>query len=110
MLGQMDRVSVDVRDCGYDADHFTVALSLPVSMALRQHAINVYVAERLAGTDDADQFDEDDVVPIKQVWKWLFPRRMEEAMGKKCVAGEGCQFYLELQVNFDKDEEELQCL
>jgi hypothetical protein len=35
MLPEMDKVGNDARECGYDADHFTVALSLPISMALR---------------------------------------------------------------------------
>jgi hypothetical protein len=71
----------------------------------RQHSINVYLKEKMG-----DEFDEDDVVPIKQVWKWIFPHRMQEAMAKKYVTGETCQFFMELQVKFDKDEEELACL
>ena len=47
--------------CGYDADHFTVAVSLPVSLALRAHAVNVMIEEKVK------EFDRDDVVPIKQV-------------------------------------------
>ena len=45
-----------------------------------------------------DAFDEDEVVPIKQVWKWIFPKKMEAAVGKRFVTGESCQFYIELQV------------
>ena len=45
-----------------------------------------------------DAFDEDDVVPIKQVWKWIFPKKMETAVGKRFVTGDSCQFYIELHV------------
>ena len=45
-----------------------------------------------------DAFDEDEVVPVKQVWKWIFPKKMEAAVGKRFVTGESCQFYIELQV------------
>ena len=45
-----------------------------------------------------DAFDEDDVVPIKQVWKWIFPKKMEAAVGKRFVTGDSCQFYIELHV------------
>ena len=43
MNAELDRVSGDVRDCGYDADHFTVAISLPISLALREHSVKVYL-------------------------------------------------------------------
>ena len=39
MHAELDRVSGDVRHCGYDADHFTVAISLPISLALREHSV-----------------------------------------------------------------------
>ena len=45
-----------------------------------------------------EAFDEEEVVPIKQVWKWIFPKKMEAAVGKRFVTGECCQFYIELQV------------
>ena len=43
MHAELDRVSGDVRDCGYDADHFTVAISLPISLALREHSVKEYL-------------------------------------------------------------------
>ena len=55
--------------CGYDSDHYTVAVSLPVSLALRSHAINVML-------EGIENFDEDDVVPIKQVRE--YPDRLEQ--------------------------------
>ena len=58
------QVCSEIQTCGYDCPHFTIAISLPVSLALREHSINLYLKEKLG--EDAD-FDEDDVVPIKQV-------------------------------------------
>ena len=46
---------------GYDADHFTIAISLPVSLTLRNHSLNLYLEEKVPN------FDDDIVVPIKQV-------------------------------------------
>ena len=45
----------------YDENHFTVAISLPVSLTLRQHSICLHLADKL------EDFDEDEVIPIKQV-------------------------------------------
>ena len=105
MHAELDRVSGDVRHCGYDADHFTVAISLPISLALREHSIKEYLGRKMG-----DAFDEDEVVPLKQVWKWIFPMKMEAAVGKRYVTGDACQFYIELKIEYDKDEEELKCL
>jgi len=85
----------------YDETHFTVALSLPVSLTLRHHAICLYLATKVP------DFDDDDVIPIKQVWKWLFPKRIEKRIGKKFVTGHNCEFYIELQLDFENDEMEL---
>ena len=51
----------EVVNSEYDSKHFTIALGLPVSLALRNHSINLYLAEKL------ESFDEEEVAPIKQV-------------------------------------------
>lgn len=76
----------------YDERHFTVAISLPVSLTLRHHSICLYLAKKI------EDFDPDDVIPIKQVWKWLFPMRLEKTIGKNYVTGNDCEFYITLQL------------
>lgn len=55
------QIAEAIATCGYDADHFTLAVSLPVSLTLRSHSLNIWLAEKLP-----DSYDEDFVVPIKQ--------------------------------------------
>ena len=55
------QVSKEILDSGYDSKHFTIALGLPVSLALRSHSLNLYLEDKL------ESFDEEDVTPIKQV-------------------------------------------
>jgi hypothetical protein len=62
MEATLQKVQETLTDCGYDADHFTVAISLPVSLAIRSHSMNLFLSDKIG-----DTFDEDDVVPIKQV-------------------------------------------
>ena len=88
----------------YDETHFTVAISLPVSLTLRHHSICLYLTEKV------EKFDEDDVIPIKQVWKWLFPKRLEKRINRKFVTGHNCEFYIELQLDFSEDEKELESI
>lgn len=56
----IDDVSEEIQNSQYDSKHFTIALGLPVSLALRNHSINLYLDERL------ENFDEEEVTPIKQ--------------------------------------------
>ena len=55
------QISLALTTESYDENHFTVAISLPVSLTLRQHSICLHLASKLEG------FDEDEVIPIKQV-------------------------------------------
>ena len=134
------QVSKEIVSSGYDSKHFTIALGLPVSLALRSHSLNLYLEDKL------EIFDEEDVTPIKQVifsklgrsqqeqspgfkliskllkykhncfsvflqvWKWLFPQRIAQRINKSLVTGDVSEFYAELQFEFDADEEELSCL
>ena len=66
MASALEDLAKEIKKCGYDADHFTVAISLPVSLALRSHSLNLFLDEKMS------DFDDDEVVPIKQAWKWLF--------------------------------------
>ena len=49
------------------------------------------------------------IISIK-VWKWLYPAKLERHVGKKYVTGDFCQFYVELEINFRDDKEELEKL
>ena len=81
-----------------------MSLSLPVSLTLRHHAICLHLKTKI------EDFDDDDVIPIKQVWKWLFPKRIEKRIGKKWITGHNCEFYIELQLDFENEEKELELL
>jgi len=61
MKEAVKEVAEALRLSGYDAERFSVSLALPVSMAMRSYSLNLVLAEKVA------LFDEDEVVPIKQV-------------------------------------------
>jgi hypothetical protein len=96
------QICTSIANESYDEDHFTVAISLPVSLALRNHSIGIFLSNKI------EDFDSDDVVPIKQAWKWLFPIRLEQKIGKKFVTGNNCEFYIELLLDFVNDNSELE--
>lgn len=100
----LKQIDSRLRQCPYDADHFTLAISLPTSLALREHSLKLILTERVSG------FFEDSVVPVKQAWKWIHGPKFEAIMGKKFVTGDVCQFFVEFQVTFAEDEAEKECL
>ena len=51
-----------------------------------------------------------DNIIFPQVWKWLYPHRIAQKVGKKLLTGDFSEFYAELQFDFALDEEELSCL
>ena len=58
-------MSKEITNSQYDSKHFTIALALPVSLALRSHSLNLYLEKKL------DTFDDEEVTPIKQVIRKL---------------------------------------
>ena len=100
----LDVLCQEIHDSDYVTDHFMVAISLPVSLTLRNHSILVLLDEKVEG------FDEDEVPPIKQVWKWIFSPKIEKKLQKTLVSGDKCDFYAELQLDSTSDQSELECL
>lgn len=94
----------EIKQCNYDAEEFTVAISLPVSLALRTHSLNILLSEKLSN------FNTTEVLPIKQVWKWVFSSRLQKGVGMKYSTGDNCQFFVELEILFEQDEPELEFL
>merc|ERR1719259_1251842 len=100
----LDRVVQEISESDYESDHFMMAVSLPVSLTLRNHSLQVLLEEAVDG------FDEDEVPNIKQVWKWVFSPKLAKRLGMKLAGGDNCQFYAELQLESASDKKEMECL
>ena len=46
MVARLDQVVEEVAAGGYDATQFSLSLSLPISLALRQHALWLHLVDR----------------------------------------------------------------
>ncbi|TRY78941.1 hypothetical protein TCAL_05003 [Tigriopus californicus] len=104
MAEALSQIGPQLTDCPFDADHFTLAVSVPTSLALREHSLKLILTDRVPG------FFEGCVVPVKQAWKWINGPKFEAVMGKKFVTGDSCQFFVEFQVTLAEDEAEKACL
>jgi len=107
MSSVLNRVSQDIKESDYQSDHFMVAISLPVSLMLRDHALKILLDEMTEG-----EFDDDEVPAVKQVWKWVFSPRLAKQIGggMNLVSGDNCEFYVELQLDAGTDSTDLECL
>ncbi|XP_063240755.1 tRNA pseudouridine synthase Pus10 [Bacillus rossius redtenbacheri] len=89
---------------GYDADRFALAVSLPVSLGVRAHALWLHAGERC--TAEAGVRDEGDVTALKDVWKWLVAPRLARLLGKEPDGGASCGFTVSVPVAYEDEEEE----
>jgi len=107
MSSVLNRVSQDIKESEYQSDHFMVAISLPVSLMLRDHALKILLDEMTGG-----EFDDDEVPAVKQVWKWVFSPRLAKQIGggMNLVSGDNCEFYVEMQLDAGTDKADLECL
>lgn len=106
MVARLDQVVEEVAAGGYDATQFSLSLSLPISLALRQHALWLHLVDRLPASC-LSGLSQKDVVPIKQVWKYLFPDLVAERVSLEHQTGDVTDFFVELVVEWEGEEEEL---
>ena len=62
MSNVLEEVSKEMKESEYVSDHFMVAISVPVSLMLREHALKIRIDEITKG-----EFDEEEVPAVKQV-------------------------------------------
>jgi len=109
MLPKLDQIVQSINKSGYDAISFSLSLSLPICLALRQHSLVVHLATRLPASCVAGLVEED-IVPIKQVWKYIYPDMVAREVSLELRTGDVSDFFAELQVEWKDDSKELECM
>jgi len=109
MVPLLDSVVETITNSGYDSHTFSLSLSLPLCQALRQRSALVHLRDRLPGSALAG-LDIEHIVPIKQVWKYIYPDVVAARVSLKHQTGENADFFAELQLDWEGDAEELKCL
>jgi len=98
-----------VNNSGYDADSFSLTLSVPMSLALRQHSLLVHLRRELPASCMMG-LEVSQVVPIKQVWKYIYPETVASQIAMECLAPDEADFQAEIQAQWAGEEEELNCM
>jgi len=109
MVPKLDEVVSSIINCGYDAEKFSLSLSLPICLALRQHSLLVHLTSRLPASV-VSGIESEDIVPIKQAWKYIYPDLVAKKVSLEHLNGEKTDFFTELQVEWSNDNSELSCM
>ncbi|XP_040576179.1 tRNA pseudouridine synthase Pus10 [Lepeophtheirus salmonis] len=99
MLPCLEEVSHAIKTSEYDSKDFSIAISLPISLSLRERSLTIFLTEKI------EKFRSDDIIPIKQVWKWLFPTELKAE--KKYLLGGTSDFFAELRIKYAEDDDEM---
>ena len=108
MVPLLDQVAESINNCGYDAETFCLSLSIPMCISIRQHALLVYLKQKLPASCVAGMSD-DQVVSIKQVWKYIYPDLVAEKVKMEHLADE-TNFIAEIQTEWPEETKELEVM
>jgi len=109
MVPKLDQVVESIINSGYDAEKFSLSLSLPICLSLRQHSLVVYLASRLPASCMAGM-EEENIVPIKQVWKYIYPDLVAKEVSLEHQTGDVTDFFAELNLEWPDESKELSCM
>eukprot|EP00090_Calanus_glacialis_P040296 TRINITY_DN7024_c0_g1_i2.p1 TRINITY_DN7024_c0_g1~~TRINITY_DN7024_c0_g1_i2.p1 ORF type:complete len:493 (-),score=186.84 TRINITY_DN7024_c0_g1_i2:61-1539(-) len=109
MIPKLDQVVASIINSGYDAEKFSLSLSLPICLSLRQHSLLVHLAARLPASCMAGM-EPEDIVPIKQVWKYIYPDLVAREVSLEHQTGDVTDFFAELQLEWPNESKELSCM
>ena len=109
MMPRVNEIITSIKTSGYDADKFTLSISLPISLSIREHSLWLHLEK--AGKDIIDgNLSKEDVTPLKQVWKYVYPELVTSQVGLTHESGDTADFYVELVVLWEKDTEEMKAM
>ena len=103
-------MGASIINSGYDADKFSLSLSLPICLSLRQKSLLVHVATRLPASCVAGM-EQEDIVHIKRVWKYIYPDLVSrEVVSLEHQTRDITNFFAELQLDWPDDSKKLSCV
>jgi len=110
MVPRMEEVIKQIQESGYDAERFTLSLSLPICLSIRQHALWLHLAKEKSELLKERGHEQEDVVPVKQVWKYIYPDLVTDKVGLTHENGDSADFFVELQIIWKNDDEEMKVM
>ncbi len=102
----IDKFQKIVTEANYEFSTFSIALSLPVTIFLREHALLIALRERYKAIYYGR--GKESICPIKDVWKWLHCEGLSEFFKAQSVQARA-ESPFEISLNFDHANVEKEC-
>ncbi|XP_014613553.1 PREDICTED: putative tRNA pseudouridine synthase Pus10 [Polistes canadensis] len=100
------RIKQKVQNENYDCSTFTCALTVPISLFLRERSLHIYVAKKLNLTKDEYSTLKYKTLNVKDIWKWIALPKLEDIIGKRPDLTTPSPFLLEIFFLYVNDENE----
>ncbi|XP_011692515.1 PREDICTED: putative tRNA pseudouridine synthase Pus10 [Wasmannia auropunctata] len=98
------KIAEKVKERDYDSTTFTCALTVPVSIKLREHVLYAYVSKETDIHEDALSTLRTRLQSVKDIWKSFMIPQLEEAMGKRADLSTPSPFLVEVFLTYADDE------
>ncbi|XP_047354542.1 tRNA pseudouridine synthase Pus10 [Vespa velutina] len=102
----IERIIEEVKKENYDCSTFTCALTVPISLCLRERSLHIYIGKKFNLTKPDFTNLKYKTLNVKDIWKWIALPRLEDTIGKRPDLTKPSPFLLEICFVYACDENE----
>lgn len=93
-----------VKEKDYDCTTFTCALTVPVSMKLREQVLYAYISKEIDIHESALNIFRAKLQSVKDIWKLFMIPQLEQTIGKRADLSTPSPFLIEIFLTYTNDE------
>lgn len=93
-----------VKEKDYDCTTFTCALTVPVSMKLREQVLYAYISKEIDIHESALNIFRAKLQSVKDIWKLFMIPQLEQTIGKRADLSTPSPFLIEIFLMYTNDE------
>lgn len=98
------QIAEKVKEKNYDCTTFICALTVPVSMKLREHILYAYVHKEIDIHESISSILRTRLQSVKDIWKSFMIPQLELATGKRIDLSTPSPFLIEIFLTYTDDE------
>ncbi|XP_071571940.1 tRNA pseudouridine synthase Pus10 [Temnothorax nylanderi] len=100
----VSKIAEKVKEKDYDCTTFTCALTVPVSVKLREHVLYAYMSKETDIHESVLSTLRTRLQSVKDIWKSFMIPQLEQAMGKRADLSTPSPFLIEIFLTYADDE------
>ncbi|XP_071654054.1 tRNA pseudouridine synthase Pus10 [Temnothorax longispinosus] len=100
----VSKIAEKVKEKDYDCTTFTCALTVPVSVKLREHVLYAYMSKEIDIHESVLSTLRTRLQSVKDIWKLFMIPQLEQAMGKRADLSTPSPFLIEIFLTYADDE------